>query len=433
MRMYDIIEKKRNGGELSDSEISEFIKGYTNGSIPDYQASALLMAIYFKGMTAHETSALTLSMAASGDNADLSELGNYTADKHSTGGVGDKTTMIVAPIAAALGLTVAKMSGRGLGHTGGTVDKLEAIPGYKTALQTDEFIAQAKRIGIAVVGQTGNFAPADKKLYALRDVTATVESIPLIASSIMSKKLASGAKTLVLDVKYGSGAFMKNSQDAEKLAKAMVEIGKLSGRNVAAVISNMDIPLGNKIGNSLEIAEAVEVLSGNTGGDLKGLCLTLAAQMYSSATGEKYETAYSKAEAVLDSGAAIAKFKEWITAQSGDISFVDNLKDYTSAEEYSELKAPVGGYISHIATDSVGIASAMLGAGREKLGDSIDFSAGITLLKKTGDYVESGETLAILQSRAHGFDEAKEKLSKAYEFSSSKPAKAPLIYKIITE
>lgn len=433
MRMYDIIEKKRNGGELSDSEIAEFIKGYTSGSIPDYQASALLMAIYFNGMTAHETSALTFSMAASGDSADLSELGNYTADKHSTGGVGDKTTLIVAPIAAALGLTVAKMSGRGLGHTGGTVDKLEAIPGYKTALKTDEFIAQAKRIGIAVVGQTGNFAPADKKLYALRDVTATVDSIPLIASSIMSKKLASGSKTIVLDVKYGSGAFMKQPKDAEKLAKAMVEIGKRAGRNVAAVISNMDVPLGNKIGNNLEVAESVEVLSGNARGDLRELSLTLAAQMYSSSTGEKYETAYSKAEKVLDSGAAITKFKEWITAQSGDISFVDNLKDYTAAANYYELKAPVGGYISHIATDSVGIASAMLGAGREKLGDSIDYSAGITLLKKTGDYVEAGETLAILQSSAHGFEDAKEKLSKAYEFSSSKPVKANLIYKIITE
>ena len=432
MRMYDIIEKKRNGGELSDSEIAEFIKGYTSGSIPDYQASALLMAIYFKGMTAHETTALTLSMAASGDSADLSELGNYTADKHSTGGVGDKTTLIVTPIAAALGLTVAKMSGRGLGHTGGTADKLEAIPGYKTALKTDEFIAQAKRIGIAVVGQTGNFAPADKKLYALRDVTATVDSIPLIASSIMSKKLASGSKTIVLDVKYGSGAFMKQPKDAEKLAKAMVEIGKRAGRNVAAVISNMDVPLGNKIGNTLEVAESVEVLSGNARGDLRELSLTLAAQMYSSSTGEKYETAYSKAEKVLDSGAAIAKFKEWITAQSGDISFVDNLKDYTAAANYYELKAPVGGYISHIATDSVGIASAMLGAGREKLGDSIDYSAGITLLKKTGDYVEAGETLAILQSSAHGFEDAKEKLSKAYEFSDSKPCDTPLIYKIIT-
>ena len=390
------------------------------------------MAIYFKGMTAHETTALTLSMAASGDSADLSELGNYTADKHSTGGVGDKTTLIVTPIAAALGLTVAKMSGRGLGHTGGTADKLEAIPGYKTALKTDEFIAQAKRIGIAVVGQTGNFAPADKKLYALRDVTATVDSIPLIASSIMSKKLASGSKTIVLDVKYGSGAFMKQPKDAEKLAKAMVEIGKRAGRNVAAVISNMDVPLGNKIGNTLEVAESVEVLSGNARGDLRELSLTLAAQMYSSSTSEKYETAYSKAEKVLDSGAAITKFKEWITAQSGDISFVDNLKDYTAAANYYELKAPCSGYISHIATDSVGIASAMLGAGREKLGDSIDYSAGITLLKKTGDYVEAGETLAILQSSAHGFEDAKEKLSKAYEFSDSKPCDTPLIYKIIT-
>ena len=260
MRMYDIIEKKRNGVELSDTEISEFIKGYTSGSIPDYQASALLMAIYFNGMTAHETSALTFSMAASGDSADLSELGNYTADKHSTGGVGDKTTLIVAPIAAALGLTVAKMSGRGLGHTGGTVDKLEAIPGYKTALKTDEFIAQAKRIGIAVVGQTGNFAPADKKLYALRDVTATVDSIPLIASSIMSKKLASGSKTVVLDVKYGSGAFMKTLDDARKLAeKAGMAVIKL-GRKGAMAIRN-----GETVDLTAKEYDLIELLMRNPG------------------------------------------------------------------------------------------------------------------------------------------------------------------------
>ncbi len=431
MQIFDIIAKKRDGYELSREEIAYFIKGYTEGSIPDYQASALLMACFLRGMTEDETVILTEEMKNSGETADLSSLGNLTADKHSTGGVGDKTTLIVAPLAAAMGLKIAKMSGRGLGHTGGTVDKLESIEGYKTSLSPKEFLEQTEKIGIAVVGQTGNFAPADKKLYALRDVTATVNSIPLIASSIMSKKLAAGAETIVLDVKFGSGAFMKEKTEAEKLAKEMVKIGNGCGKNTAALITNMDVPLGNYVGNRLEVKEAVEVLRNESAGELKEVSLLLAALMRSEALGEDFEASLKEAEETLESGAAYSKFKEWIAYQGGDISFLENLDSFVKAEKYEEFKAPSEGFISKINAELIGKAASMLGAGREKMGDTIDFSAGIVFKKQQGEYVKKGETIAILQTSEKSFENALKLMEEAIIIKDEKPPKEELIYKTI--
>lgn len=432
MRMYDIIHKKRNGGELSEEEIRFFIKGYTDESIPDYQAAALCMAVYFRGMTPKETSILTLAMAESGDQIDLGGIEGFTVDKHSTGGVGDKTSLIVVPIVASCGGKVAKMSGRGLGHTGGTVDKLESIPGFRTELNPDEFIKQVNGIGLCIVGQTGELAPADKKLYALRDVTATVESIPLIASSIMSKKLAAGSKGIVLDVKTGSGAFMKTVEESENLAKEMVAIGKSAGRSVTAVITNMDIPLGDSVGNSLEVIEAIKTLKGEGESDLTEVCLTLAAQMLSMVTGEDEKTCYSMAKGAIDNGLAINKLREMISAQGGNANVVDDYSLFKQPKYTAEIFSECDGYIEHTDAEKIGIASVILGAGREKKGDPIDPSAGIVLKKKTGDYVKKGEPLAVFYTDDEGkIEGAKQEFFDAFTFGNERTQPQKLIYKII--
>ena len=432
MRMYDIIHKKRNGGELSEEEIRFFIEGYTDESIPDYQAAALCMAVYFRGMTPKETSILTLAMAESGDQIDLGGIEGFTVDKHSTGGVGDKTSLIVVPIVASCGGKVAKMSGRGLGHTGGTVDKLESIPGFRTELNPDDFIKQVNGIGLCIVGQTGELAQADKKLYALRDVTATVESIPLIASSIMSKKLAAGSKGIVLDVKTGSGAFMKTVEESENLAKEMVAIGKSAGRSVTAVITNMDIPLGDSVGNSLEVIEAIKTLKGEGESDLTEVCLTLAAQMLSMVTGEDEKTCYSMAKGAIDNGLAINKLREMISAQGGNANVVDDYSLFKQPKYTAEIFSECDGYIEHTDAEKIGIASVILGAGREKKGDPIDPSAGIVLKKKTGDYVKKGEPLAVFYTDDEGkIEGAKQEFLDAFTFGDERTQPQKLIYKII--
>ena len=432
MRMTDIIAKKRDGKELNQKEIEFFVKGAADGTIPDYQTSALLMAIYLGGMTKNETTHLTLAMAESGDILDLSSLGDKTVDKHSTGGVGDKTTLVCAPIAAALGCTVAKMSGRGLGHTGGTVDKLESITGYKTSLSREEFFDTAKRHGICLMGHSGSFAPADGKLYSLRDVTATVESIPLIASSIMSKKIAAGAKTIVLDVKYGSGAFMKTPEKAEELAKSMVKIGKNAGRNTAAVITDMEIPLGNTIGNALEVKEACEILKGKGDKRLSDLCITLAANMYALSFGVDIETATMAAQKSIEDGSAFKKLCDTVAAQGGDIKLLTGEKEFGKAESILYFKAPISGYISKIDSYLLGKAAGLSGAGRETLESVIDPSAGIVLKKQYGDFAEKGEVIAEVHGKQEKLDGISEFLSQAFAFSAELPPERPLIYKIIT-
>ena len=432
MRMYDIIHKKRNGGELSDEEIDFLVRGCTDESIPDYQLSAFCMAVYFRGMTDRETAALTLAMAKSGDCIDLSGIDGYTVDKHSTGGVGDKTSLIVAPIVAACGGKIAKMSGRGLGHTGGTVDKLEAIPGFRTELTPDEFISQVNNIGLCIVGQSGELAPADKKLYALRDVTATLESIPLIASSIMSKKLAAGSQGIVLDVKTGSGAFMKTAGESETLAKEMVAIGKAAGRKIAAVITNMDIPLGNYIGNSLEVIEAVKTLMGEGESDLTEVSLTLATQMLCFVTDKSEEECRAMAEKAIEDGSALNKLREMITAQGGNADVVDDFSLFKQPKYQIEIRSEKEGFISHTDAEKIGIASVILGAGREKKGDPIDPSAGIILKKKTGDFVEKGQTLAVFHTDdSTKVKDAEKEFFDALTFSDTKPDNQKLIYKII--
>ncbi len=432
MRMYDIIHKKRQGIELLEEEIAYFVNGYTNGTIPDYQASALAMAIMFVGMTDKETAALTLEMSRSGETVDLSMFGSLSVDKHSTGGVGDKTTLIVAPIVASLGAKVAKMSGRGLGHTGGTVDKLESIEGYKTTLSPEEFIDQVSRIGIAVIGQSGNLAPCDKKLYALRDVTATVESIPLITSSIMSKKIAAGTHTIVLDIKTGSGAFMKTPEDARMLGQKMVDIGKACGRNIAALITDMDTPLGNAIGNSLEVKEAIEVLRGEKKGDLRTVCEALASNMISLSMDLDIEESKRRVKDAIESGLAFEKFKEWISCQGGNVTWIDNIELFPKAEFEAIVCAPCSGYISHMDAEKIGVSSVVLGAGRESKDDIIDMAAGIILEKKTGDAVCEGEIIARLYtSDKSRINNAEKLFMSAVEFSASKPEDVPLIYDII--
>lgn len=432
MRIYDIIEKKRDNKKLTKDEIEYFVKGFTSGEIKDYQASALIMAIFINGMDMEETVNLTYSMAHSGDMLDLSALGNCTADKHSTGGVGDKTSLIVAPICASLGVKMAKMSGRGLGHTGGTIDKLESIAGYKVAIPTDEFFKQVNEIGIALIGQTGNLAPADKKIYALRDVTATVDNISLIASSIMSKKLAAGAHNIVLDVKCGSGAFMKTPEDAEKLADLMVKIGKDCGRNTAAVITNMDIPLGTHIGNALEIKEAVSILKNGGDSELRELCLILSANILTLAFKKSYDASYKMAVEALESGKAFEKFKQLVSAQGGDISVIDNTDLLPKATYEFEVTAKNDGFISNMDSRLIGEASVILGAGREKIEDKIDYSAGIVIAKKTGDKVNIGDKIAILYSNDKSkFRPAEEVFKKAIKITDSKPELKPLVYKTI--
>ena len=396
MRMYDIILKKRANLPLSDTEIRFVIDGYVKGEIPDYQVSALLMTIVFNGMNARELGTLTLAMAQSGNMVDLSNIDGITIDKHSTGGVGDKTTLIIAPLVAACGGKVAKMSGRGLGHTGGTIDKMESIPNLKVSLEQDAFIDQVNKIGLAVIGQSEGLAPADKKLYALRDVTGTVDSIPLIASSVMSKKLASGAQAILLDVKVGSGAFMKNIEDARELAKAMVDIGKKNGRSVKAILTDMDRPLGHAIGNALEIREVINTLKGHGPEDLTHECIIMAAHMLVLSRMCDYETALNRVQQALDSGAALERLRLMIEAQGGDSRVIDDDRVLTIGKFTYDVTSPQDGYITHMNTERCGIASVMLGAGRTVKDGPIDYSAGIVMHKKTGDAVSMGERIATL-------------------------------------
>ena len=416
MRMYDLILKKRHGLELTDAEIRYMIKGFTDGTIPDYQMSAMCMAILFNSMTDKETATLTLEIAKSGDTVNLSEFEQLSVDKHSTGGVGDKTTLIIAPIVAACGVKLAK------------IDKLESIEGYKTTVSCDDFLKQTREIGVAVIGQSGNMTPADKKLYALRDVTATVDSIPLIVSSIMGKKLAAGAKNIVLDVKLGSGAFMRNLDDAKALAEKMVVIGKECGRNTAAVITNMDEPLGNAVGNSLEVIEAISVLKNECSGDLRSLCVTLSSIMLSLSLKISEQVAIEMVINALDSGKALAKFKEWIAYQGGNPGVVDDISLFKKSEFTYEIKSEQRGYITKMDTESIGIVASILGAGRQKKEDKIDFSAGLILNKKTGDYVEIGDTLATLYTNnVDSIYSAVKLYSQALKFDSEKPQKVPII------
>ena len=396
MRMYDIILKKRANLPLSDKEIRFVIDGYVKGEIPDYQVSALLMTIVFNGMNARELGTLTLAMAQSGNMVDLSNIDGITVDKHSTGGVGDKTTLIIAPLVAACGGKVAKMSGRGLGHTGGTIDKMESISNLKVSLEKDAFINQVNKIGLAVIGQSEGLAPADKKLYALRDVTGTVDSIPLIASSVMSKKLASGAQAILLDVKVGSGAFMKNIEDARELAKAMVDIGKGNGRSVKAILTDMDRPLGHDIGNALEIREVIDTLKGHGPEDLTHECIIMAAHMLVLSHICDYETALSRVQEALDSGAALERLRMMIDAQGGDSRVIDDESLLAIGKFTYDVTAPQDGYITYMNTEQCGIASVMLGAGRTVKDGPIDYSAGIVMHKKTGDAVSMGERIATL-------------------------------------
>ena len=432
MRVYDLIQKKKNGEALAPAELEFLVRGYTDGTIPDYQMSAFAMAVYFRSMTAEETAALTDAMARSGDTVDLSCFGDLSVDKHSTGGVGDKTTLILAPIVASLGCKVAKMSGRGLGHTGGTVDKLESIPGYKTTLTGEEFLNQVSEIGVAVIGQSGNLAPADKKLYALRDVTATVDSIPLIASSIMSKKLAAGSHSIVLDVKFGSGAFMKTEEDAAALARAMVDIGTACGRNVSAVLTNMDIPLGCGIGNALEVEEAMEVLRGEGPADLRTVSIVLASHMVSLALGIPVEEAKARVEDTLDTGRAWSTFRRWITAQGGDGAVCDDPAVMKRSSIIREVRAPRDGYITHMNTEKIGEAAVVLGAGRTRKEDDIDPAAGLRILKKTGDFVQAGDVLAYLHTESEkAFREGESRYLDAIEFGETAPETMPLISRVI--
>lgn len=396
MRMYDIILKKRANLPLTDEEIRFVIDGYVKGEIPDYQVSALLMTIVFNGMNARELGTLTLAMAQSGNMVDLSNIDGITVDKHSTGGVGDKTTLIIAPLVAACGGKVAKMSGRGLGHTGGTIDKMESIPNLKVSLEQDAFIDQVNKIGLAVIGQSEGLVPADKKLYALRDVTGTVDSIPLIASSVMSKKLASGAQAILLDVKVGSGAFMKSIEDARELAKAMVDIGKGNGRSVKAILTDMDRPLGLAIGNALEIREVIDTLKGHGPEDLTYECIIMAAHMLVLSHICDYETALSRVQEALDSGAALERLRMMIDAQDGDSRVIDDESLLAIGKFTYDVTAPQDGYITHMNTEQCGIASVMLGAGRTVKDGPIDYSAGIVMHKKTGDAVRMGERIATL-------------------------------------
>lgn len=432
MRAYDIIKKKRDGGKLTDEEIRFFVNGYTSGEIADYQAAAFCMAIYFRGMDGEETSSLTFAFRDSGSRADFSEIKGLRADKHSTGGVGDKTSLIVAPIVASLGLKVAKMSGRGLGHTGGTVDKLQSIPGYKTSLEKDEFIKIVNRTGMSIIGQTAVFAPADKKFYALRDVTATVDSIPLIASSIMGKKLAADDDIIVLDVKTGSGAFMKSLEKSVELAEAMVDIGKRAGKKIAALVTDMDKPLGNAIGNSLEVIEAVKTLKGEGSEDLTDLCIELSAKILQLAGKGGYEKCRQLAKNAVSSGKAYETFKKSIAAQGGRVDLLDNTDLFEKAKYSKPVFAEKSGYISRVDCEGYGESALLLGAGRNKIDDEIDYAAGIILNKKTGDKIEKGEVIATLYTNnENSLSEATERLSRATIISDERLPKGKLILKVI--
>ncbi len=433
MRMVDLIEKKRDGNELSKEEIEYIVTNYTNGKIPDYQVSALLMAIFYQDMTNEEITNLTLAIANSGDVIDLSSLEGIKVDKHSTGGVGDTTTLILAPLVASVGVTVAKMSGRGLGYTGGTLDKLEAIPGFQIELSDEAFVRIVNESKVAVIGQSGNLAPADKKLYALRDVTATVDSLPLIASSIMSKKIAAGADAIVLDVTTGDGAFMKNIEDARRLAKTMTSIGKLANRETVAVISDMSEPLGEAIGNSLEVVEAIETLQGNGPEDLVEMCYALGSQMVVLAGKAKtIDEARTLLQEALESGKALAKFKEMIQNQGGDPAIVEQPERILTARYTMELPAKQSGVVSKIVANELGIAAMMLGAGRKTKEDDIDHAVGLKLHKKIGDTVTKGESLLTIYSNDKEISSVIELLYKNIEIGES-AMKPTLIHDIITE
>jgi pyrimidine-nucleoside phosphorylase len=430
--MYDIILKKRANLPLTDEEIRFVIDGYVKGEIPDYQVSALLMTIVFNGMNARELGTLTLAMAQSGNMVDLSNIDGITVDKHSTGGVGDKTTLIIAPLVAACGGKVAKMSGRGLGHTGGTIDKMESIPNLKVSLEKDAFINQVNKIGLAVIGQSEGFAPADKKLYALRDVTGTVDSIPLIASSVMSKKLASGAQAILLDVKVGSGAFMKNIEDARELAKAMVDIGKGNGRSVKAILTDMDRPLGHAIGNALEIREVIDTLKGHGPEDLTHECIIMAAHMLVLSHICDYETALNRVQQALDSGAALERLRLMVDAQGGDSRVIDDESILAIGQFTYDVIAPQDGYIIHMNTEQCGIASVMLGAGRTVKDGPIDYSAGILMHKKTGDSVTVGECIATLYASDESLlSNAAKTYLEAITFGETAPIMADTILDIV--
>ncbi|MFC3899478.1 pyrimidine-nucleoside phosphorylase [Aliicoccus persicus] len=433
MRMSDIIAKKRDNIELSKEEIEFFVNGFTNDEIPDYQVASLLMAIYFNDMTSEELATLTMAMVNSGDTIDLSAVEGVKVDKHSTGGVGDTTTLVLAPLVAALDIPVAKMSGRGLGHTGGTLDKLEAIDGFNIEIDEEDFIKLVNEHKVAVIGQSGNLTPADKKLYALRDVTATVNSIPLIASSIMSKKIAAGADAIVLDVKYGDGAFMKTVEDAERLAKSMVDIGRNVGRQTMAIISSMQEPLGYAIGNSLEVEEAIDVLRGEGPEDLKEISLVLAAQMTVLAgKAETLDAAKEMLNEVIENGKALEKFKVFIENQGGDPSVVDNADKLPQASKTFEVISDQTGYVEAIGAEGIGIAASMLGAGRAVKEDVIDLAVGIVIHKKVGDKVENGDVLATLYANTDDVEKIKEMVLGHYVIGSSKK-EIKLIEKIITD
>ena len=434
MLMTDLIAKKRDGGELSAEEINFMITGFTDGSIPDYQMSAMAMAILLRGMSDYETLTLTISMMNSGETLDLSSIEGIKADKHSTGGVGDKTSLVLCPMLAALGIKMAKMSGRGLGHTGGTIDKLESFPGFVTGITEERFFDNVNRVGIAIAGQTANLDPADKKLYALRDVTGTVPSIPLIVSSIMSKKLASGADIIVLDVKCGSGSFMKTPQQAEELARELVSVGTLAGKKVTAVITDMDEPLGHAVGNAIEVKEAIAALKGEECGELMNLCLTLGSCIVTKAgLADSMSEARQMLADTIQDGRALKKLAELVEAQYGDPAAVYDVSMLPSAPVQFELPAPESGYVKHIEAEKVGLVSMHLGGGRVTKESTIDLSVGVYLNKKVGDRVEKGETLAVI----HAADEASaekaaEELVKCYSFTSDRFEKTSFIKKIIS-
>ena len=429
MRMYDIIAKKRDGGTLNHEELSFAVNGYVAGDVPDYQMSALLMAIYLRGMTDEETAMLTDVMAHSGDMVDLSAIAGIKADKHSTGGVGDKTTLVIAPIVAACGVKIAKMSGRGLGHTGGTVDKLESIPGYQTALSREKFFDTVNKCGVSVIGQSGNLAPADKKLYALRDVTATVDCIPLIASSIMSKKLAAGSDCILLDVKTGSGAFMKTLDDSIKLAQTMVAIGEGAGRRTVALTTDMDTPLGFGIGNSIEVMESMDVLKGHGPADLAEVSLQLAANMLYLVGKGTPEECRTMAEKAIADGSAFETFCTMVKAQGGDDAVLRDYEKFVKAPYKADILAERDGYIVKMNAEEVGVTSVVLGAGRETKESDIDFSAGLILHKKYGDAVKKGDSLVTLYtSKEESLKEAERMYREAVIIGDNQPAKEPLVY-----
>ncbi|MGX5564962.1 pyrimidine-nucleoside phosphorylase [Bacillus toyonensis] len=434
MRMVDLIAKKRDGQALTTEEINFIVEGYTNGDIPDYQVSSLAMAIFFQDMNDQERADLTMAMVNSGDTIDLSAIEGVKVDKHSTGGVGDTTTLVLGPLVAALGVPVAKMSGRGLGHTGGTIDKLEAVPGFHVEIENDEFMRLVNENKIAVIGQSGNLTPADKKLYALRDVTATVNSIPLIASSIMSKKIAAGADAIVLDVKTGAGAFMKTDEDAKRLAEAMVRIGNNVGRNTMAVISDMSQPLGEAIGNALEVQEAIDTLQGKGPKDLEELCLTLGSQMvYLAGQASSLEDAREKLIEVMNNGKALESFKTFLSAQGGEASVVDDPSKLPQAQFKIEVEAKEDGYVSEIVADEIGTAAMLLGAGRATKESEIDLAVGLMLRKKVGDSVRKGDSLVTIYANRENVEDVKAKIYENMKISKEHVDAPTLVHGIVTK